>query len=122
MEQDEFDDPLAELERDERERLLFLRCTTRWPVITLAVACCLALAALCVRGIAGFAGANVRSGILKWVKLAFLLPVSVLPTLVFSLGRSAMRRRNRIACWLISGALLVGMLLAAPWFVRMLLD
>ncbi len=122
MDRGERDDPLAELERDERERLLFLTSGARWPVILLGVACWLALAALAVRGIASFAGADTRRGVFRWMKLALLMPIASLPVLVFALGLSATRRRNRIACWSIAGALLVAMLLAAPRFVRMLLD
>ena len=120
MDRDERDDPLAELERDERESLLLLKSEARWMLRVLFFL----VAVASIVGAVGLAGTLLlgfdypgRSA-LGWCSRALILAIVIwLPMLVMGFAWSARVRRNRVICYALAIALFAVVVIGTPWLL-----
>lgn len=121
MAEDARDDPRAELERDERERLLFIKLEARWPmrvlkalVVVSSVVGAVWLACTLLLGF-DYPGRSA----LSWCSRALVLAIITwLPMLVMSFAWSAQARRNKAICYALAIGLFAVVALGIPWLLH----
>jgi len=114
------DDPIAQLERDERDSLLSLEIEARWLVrvfhILLAVSSVLGAAWMACTLLLGFDFPGRCA--LKWCSRALILAVIIWsPMLVVGFAWSARNRVHRAICYAIAVALFSIIVIGTPWLL-----
>ncbi len=120
MTEDVRDDPMAELEHDEGERFLLLKCERRWPLRVLRVMIVVAsvLGAVSLACMLLLEPDHPGKSALRWCsRLSILAAVMWLPMLMMSFAWSARVRRNRMICYALAIGLFAVVAAGVPWLL-----